>query len=269
MQRHDFLRELHRLVRPRTYLEIGVNTGKSLALSRVPSIGIDPAFTVTTQLRGDIQLARATSDDFFDRPDPIAHLRGGRNVWRNLRHGRPILGRWRDRTVIDLAFIDGMHLSEFALRDFMSVERYSAWSTVIVFDDMLPRSVEEAARDRVTGEWAGDVYKVAAVLREHRPDLTVLTVDTEPTGVMVVLGADPTNRTLHDRYPAIEAAITTPDPQVVPGDVLGRRGSIDPDRLVASPAWATLRSARGRSRGRGYERVRAAFDAVDRPATSV
>ena len=147
----------------------------------------------------------------------------------------------------------------------MSVERFSSWSTVIVFDDMLPRSVEEAARDRVTGQWAGDVYKVAAVLREHRPDLTVLTVDTEPTGVMVVLGADPTNRVLHDRYPAIEAAITTPDPQVVPADVLARHGSLAPDRLVASPAWAALRSARGRSRTRAYERVRAAFEGDERP----
>lgn len=265
MLRHDFLRELHRLGQPRTYLEIGVNTGKSLALSRVPSIGIDPAFTVTTQLRGDIQLAKATSDDFFARPDPIAHFRGGRNPWRNLRRGRPILGRWRDRTVIDMAFIDGMHLSEFALRDFMSVERFSTWSTVIVFDDMLPRSVEEAARDRVTGEWAGDVYKVAAVLREHRPDLTVLTVDTEPTGVMVVLGADPTNPALRERYAAIEAAIITPDPQVVPGAVIARQGALDPDRLVASPAWAMLRSARGKSRSRGYPKVRAALEAVDRP----
>jgi hypothetical protein len=267
MQRHDFLRELHRLVRPRSYLEIGVNTGKSLALSRVPTIGIDPAFSVTSQLRCDLQLAKATSDDYFGRPDPIAHFRGGRNPWRNLRRGRPILGRWRDRTVIDLAFIDGMHLAEFALRDFMSVERFSTWSTVIVFDDMLPRNIEEAARDRATKQWAGDVYKVVAVLREHRPDLTVLTVDTAPTGVMVVLGADPANPVLRERYAAIETAIVTPDPQVVPGSVIARQGALDPDRLVASPAWETLRSARGQSRTRAYERVRAAFEGIDTSRT--
>ena len=29
---------------------------------------------------------------------------------------------------LDLVFIDGMHLFEYALRDFMNVERYCAWT---------------------------------------------------------------------------------------------------------------------------------------------
>ena len=83
MRRHDFLRELHRRLRPRTYLEIGVNDGKSLALSRAPSIGVDPEFRVTEPIQCDVQLVKATSDDFFERPDPIRHLRSGRNPMRN------------------------------------------------------------------------------------------------------------------------------------------------------------------------------------------
>ena len=58
-----------------------------------------------------------------------------------------------------MAFIDGMHLSEFALRDFIGVERLSRWTGVAIFDDMLP-GVEEAGRDRRTRAWTGDVYKV-------------------------------------------------------------------------------------------------------------
>ena len=48
MNRHEFLRHLHAAARPRNYLEIGVNDGRSLSLSRVPSIAIDPGFRITT-----------------------------------------------------------------------------------------------------------------------------------------------------------------------------------------------------------------------------
>ena len=44
MERHELLARLHTLLAPRNYLEIGVCQGESLTLSRVPSIGIDPAF---------------------------------------------------------------------------------------------------------------------------------------------------------------------------------------------------------------------------------
>jgi hypothetical protein len=40
--------------------------------------------------------------------------------------------------------------------------------------------VLEAARDRKTEVWAGDVHKVIEVLRWMRPDLVVLLVQTAP-----------------------------------------------------------------------------------------
>ncbi len=73
---HDFLAAVHERLEPRTYVEIGVNTGRSLGLSRVPSVAVDPAFKVTVEIQTDVHLVRATSDDFFARPDPLAHLRG-------------------------------------------------------------------------------------------------------------------------------------------------------------------------------------------------
>lgn len=220
MERHDLLAGLHARLQPRNYLEIGIDTGVSLALSRVPGIGIDPAFTVTAELDGDIQLVRATSDDYFREHNPTDRF---------------------DGNPLDFAFIDGMHLAEFALRDFIYVESYCARTSVVVFDDMLPRNVVEAARDRQTVAWTGDVFKVTHVLQSLRPDLVVLEVDTEPTGTVVVLLPDARSTTLAEHYGVIEAAMVADgDPQDVPDHVLGRTRAVDPRQLLACSWWETL-----------------------------
>jgi len=38
--RHELLKSLHELLDPRSYLEIGVSTGRSLTLSRTRTIGV-------------------------------------------------------------------------------------------------------------------------------------------------------------------------------------------------------------------------------------
>ncbi|MFD0318839.1 class I SAM-dependent methyltransferase [Streptomyces flavalbus] len=261
MKRHEFLRALHKATANRNYLEIGVNDGRSLTLSRVPSIAVDPAPKVTSEIRCDVHLVKATSDDFFARADPLAHLRGGRHPVRNLARGRHPLGRWR-RTTLDLSFIDGMHLFEYALRDFMNVERYSDWSSVIVLDDMLPRNVDEAARDRHTDAWTGDVYKVIEILARYRPDLATVLVDTQPTGQLLVFGADPGNTVLRDRYDEILAEYEVPDPQKVPEAVLERVRAVRPEDLLGADFWRPLVRARNRGvrRTRGWKPLRAAVE---------
>jgi hypothetical protein len=226
--RHELLRALHARLRPRTYLEIGVNDGRSLSLSRVRSVAIDPAFKVTSEIRADVDLVKGTSDEVFARPDPLQHL-GGRSV--------------------DLAFIDGMHLAEFALRDFINVERFASPAGVIVLDDVLPRHVDEAARRRHTNAWTGDVYKVPQALRRLRPDLVVLDVDTEPTGTCVVLLPDAGSRVLLDRYDELLAEMVVPDPQDVPVELIERKNAVDPVWLVESPVWSRLQLLRHRRRG--------------------
>jgi len=262
--RHEFLRQLHKVTAARNYLEIGVNDGRSLALSRVPSIAIDPAFKVTAPLRADIQLARATSDAFFAGKDPLGHLKSARNPVSNLRRGRPLFAHYRGGTTLDLAFIDGMHLFEYALRDFINVERFADWSSVIVFDDMLPRNVDEAARDRHTTAWTGDVYKIVPVLKQHRPDLTVIQVDTQPTGMTIVFGADAANTVLSDEYADITAEWVVPDPQKVPEWVTERLHAVKPEELLGAPFWPRLVSSRNRrvGRSRGYGRLRQQLAAV-------
>jgi hypothetical protein len=263
LSRHDILRALHRDVRPRTYLEIGVNDGKSLALSRVPSIAIDPAFVVKVPISCDVRLVKATSDAFFKSRDPLGHFRTGRNPFRAMARRNP-LSIMRD-PVIEMAFIDGMHLFEFALRDFMNVERHSTWSTVIMLDDMLPRNVDEAARDRVTRAWAGDVYKVVEVLNRYRPDLIIVPIHSAGTGVLMVLGADPTNTVLADNYDKIVEEFVVPDPQVVPKSTLTRVDAVDPDKFLAAGFWPDLVRARNTRRGRAaFDRLRPTIEAAVR-----
>jgi hypothetical protein len=223
MEYLDFLERLHGAVEPEAYLEIGLRHGDSLALASCPSLGVDPAFNLKVELGDNVTLLRETSDEYFGREKPLKPL-GGRRF--------------------DMAFIDGMHLSEFALRDFAGVERLSRWTGVAIFDDILPRTVEEANRDRRTRAWTGDVYKVLGMLARHRPDLICLRVGTQPTGLLLVLGLDPSNRVLQARYDLLLEQAVTPDPQQVPADVLERRGVLDPERVLASRVWPVLRDLR-------------------------
>jgi len=223
MTRHELLGLLHQKMQPRTYLEIGIRTGNSMALSRTRSIGVDPYFKIDKPIRCDVQLIKATSDDVFAGDDPLAHFGG---------------------VPVDLAFIDGMHLSEFALRDFINIEPFMADTGVIVIDDVLPRNGLEAARDRKTEPWTGDVYKVIEILRRRRPDLVVLLINTAPTGTAVVVGVDQASTILRDSYAAEEHYLRQPDPQTPPQEYMNRSIATEPDVLLASGVWSQLASIR-------------------------
>lgn len=217
-----FLTAVHELVQPRRYLEIGVRDGGSLALARCPAVGIDPGYAIASELNNQIALFRTTSDEYFARPDPLA-----------VTGGQPF----------DLAFIDGLHLFEFAFRDFVNVERHSSARGVIIFDDVLPRTVDEAARERHTVSWTGDVYSMLAVLARYRPELVVLPVATQPTGLLLVLGLDPTSTVLSDAYDDIMAEYRHPDPQPVPEDLFDRQLMLRPERVLDSKLWDVVRRA--------------------------
>ena len=238
MNRHDFLEVLHREVAPRTYVEIGVSHGLSLTLPRVPSVGIDPDFSVVSELQADIHLARTTSDEFFARRDPLAHL--------------PV-------PVVDLGFIDGMHLSEYALRDYLALERFTLPTSVLVFDDMLPRHVDQAARRRHTKLWTGDVFKAAQALRDLCPDVIVMEVDTAPTGMVIVLTPNSARGGVLPGYDDWLDVALSSDPQDVPEEVLTRSRALDPHRLLGSPGWGRLADLRQRKGGSTAAQVRQAF----------
>jgi Methyltransferase domain len=219
LTRHELLQGLHEKIRPRTYLEIGIRTGRSMVLSRCRSIGVDPFFKIDNPIHCDVQLIKAASDDFFAGDEPLAHFEG---------------------VPVDLAFIDGMHLSDFALRDFINIEPFMADTGVVVLDDVLPRNGLEAARDRKTEPWTGDVYKVVEILRRRRPDLVVMLINVEPTGTAVVLGVDQASTILKDAYAEEEDYLLRPDPQTPPQEYMERSIVIEADTLLKSPVWDDL-----------------------------
>ena len=188
----DVMARIHARRAPSTYLEIGTQTGASLRLAKCASIAIDPAFIMRGEVIGgkpSCLLFQSTSDAFFEAHDPVALL------------GRPI----------DMAFLDGMHLAEFLLRDFINTERCCTADSVIVMHDCLPPNFEVASRNFAARPrsgpfaqwWAGDVWRVVPTLRRHRPDLKISILDAPPTGLVVVENLDPTSTllreaTLHD-----------------------------------------------------------------------
>ena len=188
----SLLERIHGLLEPQTYVEVGVAEGKSLRLvgPRTAAIGVDPAPKIDVALPANARVFRETSDEFFARRDLETEL-----------GGKPV----------ELAFIDGMHLFEFALRDFINLERHCAPDAAILIHDCYPLDAPTSARERRTQFWAGDVWRIVVALRKYRPDLTVRTLDSAPSGLGVVTRLDPASSVLADRYDEIVAELMALD----------------------------------------------------------
>lgn len=216
---------LHRRKRPRSYLEIGVRLGTSLAYAKCYSVGVDPGYTISAELRCDVRLYRKTSDDFFASDIEACKPPGG----------------------FDLIFIDGMHLFDYVLRDFINAERHVAKNGLIVVDDIYPFNAVMAQRDKQaprtsgTNAWTGDVWKLLPTLRQLRPDLTLVGIDCAPTGLLAVAGGDPANRVLSQNIDTILASPENAPDLEPPADILQRSATLAPRAALAQlfPARAT------------------------------
>ncbi len=182
----DVLRRVHELLAPKSYLEIGVESGATLALARGAQrvIGVDPddSKLQRNRLPPQTRFFATTSDAFFAEHTPVE-----------------LLGEHR----LDLGYIDGMHWFEYALRDFINVEAWSSPSGTIVLHDCLPLVPLTASRERRSRFWVGDVWKLVCILRELRPDLRIKIIATAPSGLCVVRGLDPSSRVLAEALPAV------------------------------------------------------------------
>lgn len=183
----DVLAKIHRMLRPSTYLEIGVETGGTLTLATTAlvAVGVDPVLDlIQGKLPPSARTYGLTSDDFFSR-----------ETRKSVFGTRPL----------DLAFIDGMHWFEFALRDFVNIERWASPHTVVLVHDCLPVTAAAARRERVSSFWVGDTWKVLDALLDGRPDLEISVVPTPPSGLVVIRRLDPTSTVLASRMPEIVA----------------------------------------------------------------
>jgi hypothetical protein len=210
------LDRIHQHLRPRTYLEVGVSKGMSLALvlPGTRAVGIDPEPHVSYPLRRDTRVFSEPSDEFFNHRD----LNG-------LLGGLPI----------DLAFIDGMHRFEFALRDFANLEKHAQKRTTVLVHDCYPINKETASRERTTSYWSGDVWKLIICLRKWRPDLRVSVIDVAPTGLGVITGLDPNSGLIQERYEDIVSEALD-----LPYEYLDERGKAEALNRI-SPAWRAVR----------------------------
>ena len=177
----DWLEKLYRFLKPKNVVEIGVSQSASLARVPAPAIaiGVDPVPSVIYPLQTEAHIFAETSDDFF------AH----RNV-RELLRGEPL----------SIGFIDGSHLFEQALRDFMNLEKYCGPNSLIMFHDTVPLDELTQRREPATHFSTGDVWKTILCLKRYRPDLDIFTIATAPTGLTLVTGMDPRSTILAEIY---------------------------------------------------------------------
>jgi Methyltransferase domain len=216
MPYYDLLARIHRELLPRTYVEVGVRNGESLRLCLPGTfkVGIDPAADLRYPFEArTTAVFETTSDAFFAEHDV-----------RALLGGRPI----------DLAFIDGMHMFEFALRDFINLEPACEPDSVILIHDCLPIDEVTSARERTTNVWTGDVWKLVLVLKRLRPDLHVVTSDVGPSGLGIVTNLDPESTTLRDRLEELVSEYVSLGFDAIAAD---KRQALN----VADDAWGVIR----------------------------
>ena len=184
----DFLGQFHARRNPATYLEIGTQKGPSLAQAKGTCIAIDPEFRLKHDVlsgKSDVYFYQGTSDEFFA---------SGYLEKREMR--------------LDFAFLDGMHLFEFLLRDFINAERFVTIDGTIALHDCVPYARVMTTRSwekSVTRSWTGDVWKLLPILRKYRPDLNITVLDCTPTGLVLIDGLDRKSSVLSDAYEKIVA----------------------------------------------------------------
>lgn len=186
----EVLSWIHRYGRPRNYLEIGVNFGRSFALAGpdTRAVGVDPQPNLDRPATGLV--LSETSDAFFARSDLDEIL------------GSPVR----------FAFIDGLHTFDQVLSDFLNVERVASRDSIVALHDVYPIAPEVATRARRRIFWTGDVWKAAAILLERRPDLSLSFVPAPPSGLLLVTGLDPAAASIADLRGVLASWMDRPFP---------------------------------------------------------
>jgi hypothetical protein len=180
------LSRFHDWLKPDGYVEIGVAEGETLSLANQNTkvVGIDPFPRIIKKITSRVKIYPIPSDEFFANYELLKEL---------------------DTRTIPLAFIDGLHLFEQVLKDFINLERYAHKETVILIHDCLPVARILATRQPATDLWCGDVWKIVPCLKKYRPDLSVAVIPSAPSGLGMITNLDPTSTVLRDNLAQITA----------------------------------------------------------------
>lgn len=173
------LKWVHLTLRPSLYVEIGVNYGESLqnTLPVTKSIGIDP--TPKCSSRPNVAIFTMTSDEFFEKVQ-AGVIRGVHSF--------------------SLAFIDGLHTYDQALRDFINLEKISSPESVIMLHDCIPLDEISASNPRSSHFYTGDVWKTLLIIVRNRPDLRICIVPTWPSGLVLISGLNSKSGVLNEKF---------------------------------------------------------------------
>jgi Rps23 Pro-64 3,4-dihydroxylase Tpa1-like proline 4-hydroxylase/glycosyltransferase involved in cell wall biosynthesis len=155
--RHSIINKF--LKNKESYLEIGVEYGTSFKNINIENkVGVDPDPKFE-----DDRLVKKTSDDFFESNDKT----------------------------FDVIFIDGMHQSDYVLRDFNNAIDCLNDSGIIFLDDILPINEREQHKIPIKHAyengilkyrepWTGDVWKVVYYLLKNYNNKMLFDVFTHP-----------------------------------------------------------------------------------------
>jgi len=128
LNRADMINMIAKKIGAKTYLEIGVQTGKTFrAVNVADKIGVDPdpQWKDQTHIMG--------SDQFFEQLE--------------------------DDEKFDIIFVDGLHQWEQVVRDLANSIEHLAPGGVILVDDCAPKHKAYQTRQPTALHWTGDVWR--------------------------------------------------------------------------------------------------------------
>ncbi|MEX0609420.1 MAG: class I SAM-dependent methyltransferase [Balneolaceae bacterium] len=181
MNRLNVLQKLIDKTGAKTYLEIGVFNGEIISHLKCPTkIGVDPNF----QLRFANKVRKFLPDTRYKTIEVTSDVFFQDFACKTLSDG------------IDVAFVDGLHTYDQALRDVENCLQYLNKDGFIVMHDCNPLNeataypvehsinevLELAKKGEVpgwNGSWNGDVWKALVHLRATRDDLHIFTLDLD------------------------------------------------------------------------------------------
>jgi hypothetical protein len=99
-----------------------------------------------------------------------------------------------------LAFIDGLHTYDQALRDFINLEKLSSADSVIMLHDCIPLDEISSSNPRISQFYTGDVWKTLLIIVRNRPDLKICIVPAWPSGLVLVRGLNSKSNLLNEKF---------------------------------------------------------------------